>query len=96
VTRQRRVVGKNRLLPDHAIVGDVRVGQEKVPVADDRFLARPVPRWTVENSRKGVPLADFEISRLALVLQILRLEPDGRIGKKLVARTDPARALEVA
>ena len=58
------------------------------------FSPGPVPRWMVENSRKRVALADFEMGRLALVFQVLRLEADGGVGKKFVARADLARAFD--
>ncbi len=81
-------------LPTTQLCATWRVGEEEVVAADDRLLARPVPRWTVENSRKVFALADLQISRLAFILQILRLEADDGVGEEDVAPADLAWALQ--
>ncbi len=50
-----------------------------------------VARCTVTNSRKVFPVADFEVGRLARVLQILRALAKAREGVKLVVRADDRR-----
>ncbi len=43
---------------------------------------------------EDVPLADLEKRRLAAVLEVLRLEADGGVGKELIARANLARAVD--
>jgi hypothetical protein len=94
MSRQSGVVGENRLVPDYAIVRDVRVGEEEITVADDRFLAGTRAAMDGGKFAEGVALADFEMGRLALVFQVLRLEADGRVRKKFIPRANFARPFD--
>src|SRR5262249_18347215 len=73
VTGQSRRVGEDDAATDPAIVADVRVRHEEIPVADPRHAASAdgaaADRHVLADL---VPGADLERRRLALVLEILR------------------------
>ncbi len=89
---ERAVVGKNDVVPDDAVVRDVRVGEEISAAADPRDRARRSAAMHGHELAEGVAVADAKMRRLADVFQILRLLADGAEGVEAVAAADLARS----
>jgi hypothetical protein len=94
VAAEGAVVGEDDVVADLAVVGDVRVAEEEVVVADDR---RRVDVGAAVNRGvfpEDVAVADEEVGRLALILQVLGLSADGGEGEELVGSPDLRRSID--
>ena len=95
MSAERRGIAENRVVADVAIVRNVRVGHEHVVVADVGDAAAPFgAAMNRHEFAKHVAIADDQLGRLAVKLQILRDQPDRRERKDLVAVADFRRPLD--
>ena len=76
MTRERGVVGKNRVTADDAIMRHVRVGEKQIVRADARPRIGSGAAVHRGEFAKDVVVADLDIGRLALVFQVLRFFAD--------------------
>ena len=95
VTGERCGVGENRLVPDMAVMRDVRVGHEEIVVADlgDSSTAGRAAMDRDELSN-DVAAADLEPRQLAAELQVLRDQADGGHRENLVFVADLGEAVD--
>jgi len=63
------------------------IGEKGATVADARFPVACRATADCNKFAKRIVIADFQISRLALIFQVLRLLTDRAGGIKLIART---------
>src|SRR5436190_20860345 len=88
------IIRKHDGVADLTIVTDVAVSKEISPVADARLA--PFGRAAIDGHElpEGVFLTDFQMSRLALILQILCLLADRAIGVELITRASCHRTAQ--
>jgi len=70
---ERRKVGENDVVPNSAIMGDVRLGHEQIVRTDLGYIATHFGA-TMDRGEfaEGVPLAGEQPASFALVLQVVR------------------------
>src|SRR5207248_7642978 len=73
VAREGAVVRKHHLVPDVAIVANMAVGEKISAMPNPRLAIRRRAAGDGDEFPKRVLVADFEISRFALVFQVLGL-----------------------
>ena len=81
---ERAVVGEDHCIAHRAIVADMAVGQKISAIADPRLSLGCRAAVDRDELAKGIFVADFEIGRLALIFQILRLLADRAVGVEFV------------
>lgn len=69
---QGAIVGKNDMIPDRAIVGDMGVGEEVIVISDDGLTSGTGTAIDGAEFAEAVVVADFEVGRLGFVFEILR------------------------
>ena len=82
--RQRHGIGNNDLIGDDAVVGYMHVGHQEIVIADDRGFTRmgcAVDRDILANL---VIVSNFDQAYGAVILQVLRLNPNDCSRKDLV------------
>lgn len=94
VTRDAGGVRENDTIADLAVVGDVRVTQEKVVRTDARgqFLEGAAVNGGIFP--EDIMITDFEGGRFTDVFQILGFPADGCEGEKLVAFSEGGNAIQ--
>src|SRR5262249_21574888 len=94
VTGQCPAIAENDMIAHHAVVRDVRVGEEITVRPDPRHAA--VSRCRVDGHvlAKHILGTDLQGTGPALVLQVLRLQPDTREWVELAARPDGRMPIE--
>jgi len=87
-------VGKDDVIPELAIVGDVRVAEEKIVRADRRrdFAVRAAMDGSV--FAEDIVIADDEKGRLTDVFEVLGFSADRCEGEELVVLADFRRAID--
>ena len=91
MTGKGTVIRENNVIAHHAVMSDVTIGEEISVASDDRI--RPWSGAPVDGTKfpKGISLADLQISRFTLILQILRALSDRGVGVELIIRPDLTR-----
>ena len=84
VTRECSVVRKHNGVADVAIVADMAVGEIISAMPDPRFARRGRAAIDRDEFAKRIFIADLEVSRFALILQVLRWLADGAISEEFV------------
>ena len=84
MTGQSSVIREHNRIANRAIVTDVTVGEKISAVAHTRFAVAFCAAIDRAKLTKSISVANFEISRLARIFQILRLLTDRRIGIKSI------------
>ena len=95
MTRNRGVVGEDRMVAHDAIMSDMGIGHDPVVVADERdarILDRPAIDRRVLANR--IAIADLEPGILAVVFLVLRVVANRRERKDVVIATDRRRPLD--
>lgn len=92
MARQSAVIGEDHGVSNHAVMGNMGVGQEMVAVADHGPIIPSGGAVRGDKFPETIVVADNQMSRFALVLQILGLLTDGAVSEKAVAITDLGRA----
>ena len=80
------------MVADHAVVGDVGVGEKVAAAADHGFGAGEGAAVDGGEFAEGVAVADFEMGRFAGVFEVLRFLSDGSVGEEEISRSDFRRA----
>jgi len=85
------------MVSHHAVVPDMRVGHQKIIRTDDRRLRRGRGPVRGEMFPKHIVIADAQLRRNPLVLEILGCIADDTTGMELVPLPDgrPARQINV-
>src|SRR5215469_7057171 len=92
VTRERAVVREDHIVFDHTVMSNMAIRQEIPTVthsSDRANRSRPI---NCDKFSETVCFADFQICRLPLIFQILRLLPDRTTGVKPVSSSDLYRS----
>src|SRR6266404_3729884 len=84
---ERAVVRKNHFVSNLAIVPNVTVSEKASPAADPRLSFTRRAAADRDKFAKRIFIADFQISRLALILQVLGLLPDRAGSIKFISCT---------
>src|SRR6266513_6205937 len=92
VASQRAVVRKNNSISNRAIVRDMAVGEKRATVADARFPFARRATADCDEFAERVFIADFKVSRFALIFQVLRLLTNRAGGVKFIPRTGAHRS----
>src|SRR5205823_10416658 len=79
VATQRAVIRKDDAVAHGAIVTDMAVGEEVSAITDSRFAFARCAAMRRHEFTKRIFVADFQISRFAAILKILRLLADGAV-----------------
>ena len=82
-------VRHNDVIPQLAVVTDMRVGHQEIVIADPRYPTAPLgAAMNIDIFTKDVVMADREKRIFTLEFEILGLKTDGRKRIKLVALAD--------
>src|SRR5207248_6181481 len=92
VPGQGAVIRKNNVVSNYAIVCNVAVGEEGAAVADPRFALAGCAAADCDKFAERIFIADFQVSRFALIFQVLRLLTDRAGRVKFVPRTGAHRS----
>jgi hypothetical protein len=71
MTGQSAVVGENDVVPDDAIMGNVRVREKVIVTANDRFCLGHRPAIDGAKLSKAVLIADLQICWLSTIFEVL-------------------------
>ena len=85
---ERAIVGKDHVIADGAIVGDVGIGEEIAATADPGAITGSSGAVDAHKFAETVLIADLHIRRLPLVFEILGLLGNGAVGEKAVVAPD--------
>src|ERR1044071_5649517 len=91
VTGESSIIRKHDRVTDLAIMTDVTVSEEISGVTDPCLACSGRAAINGNEFPEAVFLANFQISRLALVLQILRLLADRAVSVELIPRASCQR-----
>src|SRR6185369_2497025 len=94
VSGERNFVRKNIIVANHAVMRDVHANHEKVAGTDPRRLSRAIRPVKRAELADDVVVPDFQKTRLAFELHILRFATYNRMLKDSISGTQPRKPLD--
>ena len=85
------VIGKNDGIADRAIVADVAVSEKIPAITNARLACAGCAAIDGDKFPERIFIADFKISRFALIFQILCLLADRAVSVEFIPRAGPQR-----
>ena len=89
VSRDRSGVRHDYTVADNAVMGHVAIGHKKT-LAPDNSNPPATPGAAIEGDKlpEHIIVADFQIGRFSLVLEVLRIRPDGAVAEETASFAD--------